>query len=131
MNWIQTPHRRWNLLTREWVLVSPQRTQRPWQGQKERAPKPAEVPYDNNCYLCPGNARAGGAQNPKYSSTFVFHNDYPALLPNVEPEDVNIDGLIAVSERGICRVVCFSPNHSLTLPRMSMDGLRAIVDTLA
>jgi UDPglucose--hexose-1-phosphate uridylyltransferase len=124
-----TPHRRFNPLTREWVLVSPHRTQRPWQGKVEKAPLEQAVHYDPNCYLCPGNARAGGASNPKYLTTFVFDNDYAALLPN--PAKVVVDNddlLIASTERGICRVGCFSPRHDLTIARMSVLELRAVVD---
>jgi UDPglucose--hexose-1-phosphate uridylyltransferase len=124
-----TPHRRFNPLTREWILVSPHRTQRPWQGKVEKAPLEQAVHYDPNCYLCPGNARAGGASNPKYLSTFVFDNDYAALLPNSAQVVVdNDDLLIARTERGICRVGCFSPRHDLTIARMSVLELRAVVD---
>lgn len=133
-----TPHRRMNLLTGEWVLVSPHRTKRPWQGQME-TPAPAERPaYDPECYLCPGNARAGGAQNPPYTSTFVFENDYAALLPNADPvnfqRSLTPDGpalLVAEGERGICRVVCFSPRHDLTLAQMSATEIRSVVDVWA
>src|SRR5215470_15203018 len=124
-----TPHRRFNPLTREWIVVSPHRTQRPWQGKVEKTQVENSVPYDPDCYLCPGNARAGGAHNPKYSSTFVFENDYAALLPN--PAEVAMehdDLLIAGTERGICRVGCFSPRHDLTIPRMSVPELRSAVD---
>jgi UDPglucose--hexose-1-phosphate uridylyltransferase len=124
-----TPHRRFNPLTREWILVSPHRTQRPWQGKVEKAHLEQAVHYDPNCYLCPGNARAGGASNPKYLSTFVFDNDYAALLPNSAKVVVdNDDLLIARTERGICRVGCFSPRHDLTIARMSVPELRAVVD---
>jgi UDPglucose--hexose-1-phosphate uridylyltransferase len=124
-----TPHRRFNPLTQEWVIVSPHRTQRPWQGKVEKAPLEDAPQFDPNCYLCPGNARAGGSRNPKYSSTFTFDNDYAALLP--EPLEVAIDHdnlLIAGTERGICRVGCFSPRHDLTIPRMSVRELRPVVD---
>jgi UDPglucose--hexose-1-phosphate uridylyltransferase len=124
-----TPHRRFNPLTREWILVSPHRTQRPWQGKVEKAHLEQAVHYDPNCYLCPGNARAGGASNPKYLSTFVFDNDYAALLPNSAKVVVdNDDLLIARTERGICRVGCFSPRHDLTIARMSGPELRSVVD---
>ena len=78
----EQPHRRFNALTREWVLVSPHRTQRPWQGQVEKTTRPTPVTYDPNCYLCPGNERAGGVRNPQYTSTFVFDNDFAALKPD-------------------------------------------------
>ena len=126
----QYPHRRLNVLTGEWVLVSPHRTQRPWQGQVERTPAPPHVSYDPDCYLCPGNARAGGARNPQYDSTFVFDNDFAALLPDTPPEQVDHDGLlVAAGERGICRVVCFSPDHGLTLSRMDQPAIGKVVDT--
>jgi UDPglucose--hexose-1-phosphate uridylyltransferase len=124
-----TPHRRWNPLIREWVLVSPHRTQRPWLGQVASPATPPQVHYDPECYLCPGNSRAGGLRNPAYTSTFVFDNDYPALLPDAPPIDVDHGGLIvARAERGICRVVCFSPRHDLTIPRMKPQEVRQVVD---
>jgi UDPglucose--hexose-1-phosphate uridylyltransferase len=127
-----SPHRRFNPLTREWVLVSPHRTERPWQGQTEPPEQQSSQPYDPNCYLCPGNTRAGGARNPSYSQTFVFDNDFAALQPDTSPAQVDIEGrgiLVAEAESGICRVVCFSPRHDLTLSRMSPSEIRALVDT--
>jgi UDPglucose--hexose-1-phosphate uridylyltransferase len=124
-----TPHRRWNPLLREWILVSPHRTQRPWQGQVAAPTVPPQVEYDPTCYLCPGNSRAGGARNPAYTQTFVFNNDYAALLPDVPAIEEDRAGLIvARSERGICRVVCFSPRHDLTIPRMKNDEVRQVID---
>lgn len=124
------PHRRYNPLSREWVLVSPHRTQRPWQGQVEPQPREERLRYDPTCYLCPGNPRAGGAVNPKYSSTFVFTNDFSALLPDTPEGEYREDGLLyARSERGICRVVCFSPRHDLTIAEMERDDIRAVVET--
>lgn len=126
----QHPHRRYNPLTREWVLVSPHRTQRPWQGQVEKPAQELLPTYDPSCYLCPGNARAGGVRNPDYQSTFVFDNDFAALRMDVPLAQLDTSGLlIAVSERGICRVVCFSPDHSLTLSRMEVPAIRHVVDT--
>jgi len=125
----ENPHRRFNPLTREWVLVSPHRTQRPWQGKVEHLPIEDQPRYDPTCYLCPGNSRAGGVVNPGYAGTFVFENDFAALLPNVEEERIrDRDLLIANTERGVCRVGCFSPRHDLTIPRMSAEELRLVVE---
>jgi UDPglucose--hexose-1-phosphate uridylyltransferase len=127
----KSPHRRYNPLTRDWVLVSPHRTQRPWQGQVERVPAPASLAYDPACYLCPGNPRAGGARNSQYTSTFVFENDFASLKPDVPSGSVNECGrglIVAESEGGLCKVVCFSPRHDLTLPRMSVEQIRGVVD---
>jgi len=124
------PHRRFNPLTQEWVLVSPHRSERPWQGQVEATPSEASLPYDPNCYLCPGNARAGGAKNPQYTGTFVFDNDFAALRPDTPAGELHErELLLARSETGRCRVVCFSPRHDLTLARMSAEEIRAVVDT--
>lgn len=126
----QGPHRRLNLLTGEWVLVSPQRTARPWQGQVEPAEAERRPAHDPGCYLCPGNERAGGARTPEYASTYVFDNDYPALLPDADDEETGGDEvLVAEPERGICRVVCYSPRHDLTLGEMDHDAIRHVVDT--
>ncbi|MGC8878317.1 MAG: UDP-glucose--hexose-1-phosphate uridylyltransferase [Anaerolineae bacterium] len=126
------PHRRYNPLTGEWVLVSPQRTQRPWMGQVERVAEARRPRYDPDCYLCPGNARAGGVRNPDYTGTFIFTNDFPAMLPEVPLQrSAPHPLLVAEGERGTCRVVCFSPRHDLTLAEMSVTEIRAVVDVWA
>jgi UDPglucose--hexose-1-phosphate uridylyltransferase len=124
-----TPHRRYNPLTRTWVLVSPHRTLRPWSGSIEAATPQAQPSYDPNCYLCPGNARAAGACNPQYTSTFVFENDYPALSASASDDVLDTAGLIvAHGERGVCQVVCFSPRHDLAIPSMSKAEVRNVVE---
>src|SRR5262245_34956229 len=128
------PHLRLNQLTGEWVLVSPHRTQRPWQGQVESMARKSEPQYDPECYLCPRNGRAGGARNPDYKETFIFTNDYSALYPLKADQLVeeNKEGLIAArSEPGICRVMCFSPRHDLTLATMQLIEIRRVVDVWA
>ena len=123
------PHRRLNLLTGEWVQVSPHRTKRPWQGRQEKNILDDKPEFDENCYLCPGNKRAGGVQNPGYSSTFAFDNDFSALIPDTKSDDFNLkDLLVAKTEKGICRVICFSPRHDLTLPEMDIEQIRKVVD---
>jgi len=130
MNWNDFPHRRFNPLTGETVLVSPHRTQRPWQGKIESLPPAVLLRHDPACYLCPGNKRAGDTANPDYKDVFVFTNDFSALLEDV-PAALCNDGnglLVAESESGICKVVCFSPRHDLTLATMDQKGLLAVVN---
>lgn len=123
----QKPHRRFNPLTGEWVLVSPHRTRRPWQGRQEKTEGETLPAHDPECYLCPGNTRAGGAVNPEYEETFVFTNDFAALLPEGSEETVD-DGLFrAEPETGICRVICFSPRHDLSLARMNPEKVQNVV----
>jgi len=126
------PHRRRNLLTGEWVLVSPHRTKRPWQGQVEKGTPDQRPAYDPTCYLCPGNERAGGKHNPAYTSTFVFENDFAALLPDGPRGDVSEGKFFQIeAETGRCRVICFSPLHDLTLPEMAVADIRRVVDVWA
>jgi UDPglucose--hexose-1-phosphate uridylyltransferase len=123
------PHRRYNALNGDWILVSPHRTQRPWQGQREKSAQDDRPAHDPGCYLCPGNTRAGGEQNPVYADTYVFTNDYPALLPDVAADNGVADPLFRKDYvEGTCRVICFSPRHDLTLPEMSPQAIRKVVD---
>jgi UDPglucose--hexose-1-phosphate uridylyltransferase len=127
----QNPHRRFNPLKREWVLVSPHRTQRPWQGQVEKPAQPGVQSYDPECYLCPGNMRAGGLKTDNYTSTYVFENDFAALKPDAPRfhEDEGGKGLlVAEGESGVCRVICFSPRHDLTLAKMEVPDIRKVID---
>lgn len=126
----ERPHRRLNLLTGEWVLVSPHRAKRPWLGQVEKSTEESLPSYDPTCYLCPGNRRSTGLINPPYTSTFVFDNDFPALLPPGGELEAGQGGLfVAEPEVGSCRVVCFSPRHDLTLPELSPAEVEAVIRT--
>ncbi len=130
IDWSKDPHRRYNPLADKWVLVSPQRAERPWQGQVEDPVLERRPSYDPECYLCPGNERAGGVVNPEYSSTYVFTNDFSALLPDTPHGTFGKSDLLhAEGEKGICRVICFSPDHSLTIPEMTVEALRGVIDT--
>jgi UDPglucose--hexose-1-phosphate uridylyltransferase len=129
---VDRPHRRFNALTGEWVFVSPHRNQRPWQGRIEVPSAASRPQYDSQCYLCPGNARASGERNPRYASTFVFTNDFPAFLPETPQQVAAGHSLFqARAQAGTCRVVCFSPRHDLTLAQMPIREIRAVVDTWA
>lgn len=124
----QYTHRRYNALTGDWVLVAPHRTKRPWQGHEEEAVKKEAVTYDPNCYLCPGNTRANGVKNPEYDSTYSFVNDFSSLIdttPEFEAESANL--IYAKSEKGICKVVCFSPRHDLTLAEMDITSIERVI----
>lgn len=126
------PHRRQNVLNGDWILVSPQRTKRPWLGEK-KAPDTKVLPaHDPACYLCPRNTRAEEAVNPDYAQTFVFTNDFPALLPEDPPAMAGGSPLFrSQAARGTCRVICFSPRHDLTLPRMPVEQIRLVIDVWA
>lgn len=130
MKLTEDPHRRLNALTNEWILVSPHRATRPWQGEVASLPTAAVPPYDTSCYLCPGNARVGGIRNPVYTSTFVFDNDFAALKPETARDRLDVENmglLVAEGEPGICRVICFSPRHDLTLATMDIEMIRPVV----
>ena len=124
------PHRRRNILTNQWVLVSPHRTKRPWLGKTEKPSDNNKPEYDAECYLCPGNKRANGKVNPIYTETFVFVNDFSALLPSEDIEQNINDNLFQSEEvAGECRVICYSPKHNLTLARMSVPIIQNVIDT--
>ena len=132
MKLTEDPHRRLNPLTNEWVLVSPHRAGRPWQGQLEKVPVHKEPEYDPSCYLCPGNSRVGGVVNPRYTSTFVFDNDFAALKPAVHHDRVDLENrglIVAEGEPGLCRVICFSPRHDLTLSTMQLNDIENVIRT--
>lgn len=117
-------------MTGDWVLVSPHRTNRPWQGEVSKKQKGTRKKYEADCYLCPGNKRANGEVNPQYKDTFVFTNDFSALLENTENYRLNEKNLlVAKSEKGICRVVNFSPRHDLTLAEMDKNGIKKVIKT--
>jgi UDPglucose--hexose-1-phosphate uridylyltransferase len=127
----EDPHRRYDPLRDEWVLVSAGRTGRPWQGATGSGAAPDAPTYDPKCYLCPGNVRANGDRNPAYASTFVFDNDFAALRPATDASRFE-DGLLrAEGEQGTCRVLCFSPRHDLTMARMSVEEIRDVIDLWA
>lgn len=126
------PHRRFNPLVGDYVLVSPHRTKRPWQGKTETPQTDDRPSYDPACYLCPGNRRAEGQHNPPYTGTFVFTNDFSALLPEaMTPPDGGSELFQASEAAGECRVLCFSPRHDLTLARMAVPAIRQVVDLWA
>lgn len=122
------PHTRYNLLTGEWVLVSPHRMKRPWQGKVESAAGDTLPAYDAACYLCPGNQRSDGSRNPAYTGPYVFTNDFSALLPDTPKGGDTIgDLLISKSVTGICRVICFSPDHGVTLPLLTKEEIGKVI----
>lgn len=129
-SFLHNPHQRYNPLTDEWLLLSPQRGQRPWQGKKEILPDVQLEPYDHTCYLCPGNHRANEVKNPHYTGTFVFDNDFPALLDDA-PVSLETDHPFFRSRpaRGRCRVICFSDRHDLTLAQMNTDSILGVIKT--
>lgn len=125
----EIPHTRLNLLTGEKILVSPHRSKRPWQGQVEDLPTETRPAYDPKCYLCPGNQRADGSSNPQYTESFVFVNDFSALLQDTPMQQIDEDGLlVAQTEKGICKVIAFSPRHDLTLPEMPVEDIVKVVE---
>ncbi|MEO5911693.1 MAG: UDP-glucose--hexose-1-phosphate uridylyltransferase [Pelobium sp.] len=128
-NFEENPHKRLNILTGEWVLVSPHRTKRPWQGKVEAVENAMRPSYDEKCYLCPTNIRSDGSINPNYSGPYAFTNDFSSLLIDTPDGETNIKGLLqAKSEKGICKVICFSPKHNLTLPQMEIEDILKVID---
>ncbi len=126
---VDHPHRRRNPLTGAWVLVSPHRSKRPWQGQEERPDPRAPLAYDPDCYLCPGNTRISGARNPDYEGTLVFTNDFAAVMADVPESAPSGDPLFTLAAaRGTSRVICFSPDHSKTLPELPLEAVEAVVE---
>ena len=123
----EQPHRRKNILTGEWVLVSANRSKRPWQGQTESPATEQQVRYDPDCYLCPGNTRVSGDRNPDYQAVYSFTNDHSALLPDLNDTELNTELLQAKAEYGRCKVICFSPRHDLTLDEMTTDNIQTVV----
>lgn len=124
------PHRRFNPLKQEWVLVSPHRAKRPWQGAQERVSAVPLPAHDADCYLCAGNVRVNGAINPAYTGTYVFDNDFAALMPDTPGAPATDDALfVHQSVRGTSRVICFSPDHSKTLPELGLEQIAGIIDT--
>jgi UDPglucose--hexose-1-phosphate uridylyltransferase len=126
-NFNDNPHRRLNILTGEWILVSPHRTKRPWQGKNEKSARTDLPVYAPSCYLCPNNERLGGGINPDYKKPYSFINDFSALLQDVKEETYENGLLYAESESGICKVVCFSADHSLTLPLMQVSDIVDVI----
>ena len=120
-------HKRFNPLTGEWVLVSPHRAKRPWQGQNEKVSNEKRPSHDASCYLCAGNTRANGSVNPNYKDVFIFDNDFAALQKDSPSFEVNNGLLKATSETGICRVICFSPDHSKSLADMTSEEIQKVV----
>lgn len=128
-NFEEHPHKRLNILTGDWVMVSPHRTKRPWQGKVEAAAITERPEYDETCYLCPGNKRSDGSVNPVYTEPYAFTNDFSSLLKDTPEGHLNQKGLLqASSEKGICRVICFSPKHNLTLPQMEVDAIAQVIN---
>ncbi|MCE0493652.1 UDP-glucose--hexose-1-phosphate uridylyltransferase [Vibrio salinus] len=129
-NPVDDPHRRYNPLTGQWVLVSPHRAKRPWSGQDEAPSDQILPPYDEKCFLCPTNTRISGDKNPDYQGTYVFSNDFAALKPDTPEAPESENPLFRTqSARGLSRVICFSPDHNKTLPELPVDKIRGVIDT--
>lgn len=132
MSFDDQPHRRFNPLNGQWVLVSPHRAKRPWQGQQDAPDNSVRPAYDAGCYLCPGNERVGGVGNPDYADVFVFDNDFAALMPGTDAPQPHGNPLFqAAPANGTCRVICFSPDHGKSLPELDVTAIRRVVDVWA
>ena len=126
------PHRRYNPLIDQWVLVSPHRAKRPWQGQQEKVSEEQKPSHDPNCYLCPRNKRITGEPNPDYHKPYVFKNDFSALLEDTPAPEQSADPLFQMSQaRGESRVICFSPDHSKTLPLLTALEIEEVVKNIS
>jgi UDPglucose--hexose-1-phosphate uridylyltransferase len=127
-HFLNKPHRRYNPLNDKWILISPQRSKRPWKGKVENDQTSTSESYDGSCYLCPGNKRVSGAINEKYEQCFIFDNDFAALEENPADETMDTPLFRAMHVSGQCKVLCYSPDHSKTLPELDIDTIRAVID---
>jgi len=125
-------HRRYNPLKGEWILVCPHRMKRPWKGKVDKPEEKIIPAHDPSNPLCPRAHRPNGVLNPDYQSTFVFENDFPALLDDIPDPEQSEDELFQMSgAQGNCKVMCFHPRSDLTLALMSHEEIRTVIDKWA